>query len=164
MARPFKCRRVAFQPEVQYFKPRGILVRELDEVVLTVDEYEAIRLADLEGLYQEKAARKMNVSRQTFGNILSAAHKKIADGLINGKAIKIHGGVVEMDETRKFTCSDCKHQWDAEFGSGRPAACPECSATNIHRAPAERVFAGGRKQRSGQGGGRGKGTCGRSNE
>jgi predicted DNA-binding protein (UPF0251 family) len=67
----------------------------LEEVILALDELEAVRLADLEGLYQEDAARKMNVSRQTFGNIVNSAHKKIADVLLNAKALKIEGGAVK---------------------------------------------------------------------
>ena len=67
----------------------------LEEVNLTLDELEAIRLADLGGLYQEDAAKKMNVSRQTFGNIINSAHKKIADALLNAKALKIEGGNIE---------------------------------------------------------------------
>ena len=67
----------------------------LEEVNLTLDELEAMRLADLAGLYQEDAARKMNISRQTFGNIINSAHKKIADVLLNAKALKIEGGIVE---------------------------------------------------------------------
>ena len=67
----------------------------LEEVNLTLDELEAIRLADLGELYQEDAAKKMNVSRQTFGNIINSAHKKIADALLNAKALKIEGGNIE---------------------------------------------------------------------
>lgn len=93
MARPFKCRFVENLPPADYFKPRGIPLSELEVVNLTVDEFEAARLADYEGLYQEKAAEKMCVSRQTFGNIVEAARKKIADALVNSKAIRIEGGV-----------------------------------------------------------------------
>ena len=95
MPRPFKCRRVCGTPETDYFKPRGISLDELEEVGLTIDEFEAIRLADLDGLYQEDAAKKMNVSRQTFGNIINSAHKKVADALLNAKALKIEGGNIE---------------------------------------------------------------------
>ena len=93
MSRPFKCRCISCEPGINCFKPRGISLVGLQEVILTVDEFEAIRLADLEGLYQEPAAKKMKISRQTFGNIISSAHEKIADAIINGKAIKIAGGV-----------------------------------------------------------------------
>ena len=92
MPRPFKCRRVCGTPGADYFKPRGIPLSALQEIGLTIDEFEAIRLADLEELYQDDAANKMAISRQTFGNIVAAAHKKIADAIVNGKALKIEGG------------------------------------------------------------------------
>ena len=95
MPRPFKCRRVCGTPGTDYFKPRGIPLSDLQEIDLTIAEFEAIRLADLEELYQEDAAKKMNISRQTFGNIINSAHKKIADVLLHAKALKIEGGVVE---------------------------------------------------------------------
>ncbi len=67
----------------------------LVEINLTLDELEAIRLADFEELYQEDAAKQMNISRQTFGNIIAAAHKKVADVLLHAKALKIEGGIVK---------------------------------------------------------------------
>lgn len=85
-----KCiRHIENQPNVIYYKPAGIPLRDLTEITIELDELEAIRLADLEGLYQNKAAEQMKISRQTFGRIISSAHKKIAEALINGKAIKI---------------------------------------------------------------------------
>jgi len=96
MPRPRQCRRVAQLPLATYYKPRGVPLRTLEAVALTVDELEAIRLADLESLYQEEAARRMNVSRQTFGRVLEAAHAKVADALVNGKALSIEGGAVEV--------------------------------------------------------------------
>ena len=95
MPRPCRCRRIRCHPDTNYFKPRGIPLDSLEEVNLTLDELEAVRLADLEELYQEDAAKKMNISRQTFGNIINSAHKKIADVLLNAKALKKEGGVVE---------------------------------------------------------------------
>ena len=71
---------------------------ELDEVQITIDELEAVRLADIEQLYQADAAEKMNVSRQTFGNIIKSAHKKIAEALVLGKAIRVAGGCIEIEE------------------------------------------------------------------
>lgn len=68
----------------------------LEEINLTLDELESVRLADLEGFYQEDAAKKMNISRQTFGNIINSAHRKIADALLNAKALKIEGGAIRM--------------------------------------------------------------------
>lgn len=105
----------------------------LDEVVLLVDEFEAMRLADYEGLYQEQAAAKMRVSRQTFGRIIESAHKKIAEALIFGKAIKIEGGEYIMSDQRRFKCSYCEHLWELPYGSGRPNECPNCKNKNIHR-------------------------------
>ncbi len=110
MPRPKCCRNVCGVPDKNYFKPRGIPISQLEEVVLSLDEYEAIRLADYEELYQEEAAARMNISRQTFGRIIEAAHKKIADVLINGKALKIEGGEVAVNETES-----CGH------GKGRGA-------------------------------------------
>jgi len=95
MPRPYRCRRVRCVPDMNYFKPRGIPVDRLEEINLTLDELEAIRLADFDGLYQENAARKMNISRQTFGNIINSAHKKVADVLLHAKALKIEGGNIE---------------------------------------------------------------------
>ena len=143
MARPRNCRRVGSMPESNYFKPRGIPLSMLEEVVLTVDECEAIRLADLEDLYQEQAAEKMKVSRQTFGRIIESAHKKVADALVKGKALKIEGGEFEMAAMRKFKCSDCQHTWELPFGTGRPQDCPSCKSGNIHRAQEDRTNARG---------------------
>jgi len=89
MSRPCITRKINRKFQFTYFKPRAVPLRDLNEVSLNVCELEAIRLADLEGMYQEDAAKEMEVSRQTFGNIIISAHKKIADALINGKAIKI---------------------------------------------------------------------------
>ena len=113
MPRPFKCRRIFGSPGSDYFKPRGIPLSGLQEIGLTLDEFEAIRLADLEGLYQEDAAKKMDVSRQTFGNIIAGAHKKIADAIVNGKALKIAGGInIQMSE-------QLEPPFKGGFGQGR---------------------------------------------
>ncbi len=85
-----KChRRIGNTPGTSYFKPAGIPMIHLQEVSLEPDEVEAIRLADLEGLYHEEAASRMGISRQTFGRILEGARRKSAEALIMGKAIKI---------------------------------------------------------------------------
>ena len=95
MARPKTLRLIENIPEVTWFKPAGIQRKMLDEVSLTLDEIEAIRLADLEANYQEQVAEKMNVSRQTVGRILTSAHKKIAEALVLGKAIRLEGGTIQ---------------------------------------------------------------------
>ena len=96
MPRPRHCRRVAQLPQANYYKPRGIPLSVLEEVTLTVDEFEAIRLTDLEGFYQADAAEEMNISRQTLGRVLELAHKKIADALVHGNALLIKGGPIEI--------------------------------------------------------------------
>ncbi len=92
MPRPRKCRMVSQIPSVIYFKPRGIPMRQLAEVYLPLEGFEALRLADLEGCKHEEAAKKMNVSRQTFGRILSQARHSVAEALVHGFALRIDGG------------------------------------------------------------------------
>ncbi|MCK4588280.1 DUF134 domain-containing protein [Candidatus Woesebacteria bacterium] len=89
MPRPRKPRCLRFRPGVNFFKPVGIPLRQLDEVVLEHDEIEALKLHDVDGLDQIGAAKKMKVSQPTFGRILDSAYKKIANALIKGKAIRI---------------------------------------------------------------------------
>lgn len=154
MPRPCKFRRIGCDPAHNYFKPRGIPLIELEEVVLQLDELEAVRLADLESLYHEEAALRMKISRQTFDRILSKAHATIADAIIKGKAIKIEGGNIMTDQ-RTFQCSDCEHRWSLPYGTGRPGVCPSCQSRDIHRVPEER---GQGRGRSGKGAGKG-GRC-----
>jgi predicted DNA-binding protein (UPF0251 family) len=149
MPRPMICRRIGHQPPAGYFKPAGVPVSALEEIHLTLDELEALRLADLDGLYHEKASERMGVSRQTFGNILESARRKSADCLVNGRALRIHGGQYQMNE-RHFVCSGCRHDWAVPHGTGRPRSCPKCESPHLHRSPAER----------GCGRGRGAGRCG----
>lgn len=98
MTRPKKDRCIAYNPHGFYFKPRGIPLVDLVEVALQLDELEALRLADYEGLYHEEAALRMNISRATFGRILDGARRKVAGAIIQGQALKLespihpHGG------------------------------------------------------------------------
>ena len=151
MARPIHCRRVGCLPGSVYFKPRDVPLSILETVVLTVDEFESIRLADLEGLYQEHAAEKMGISRQTFGRIIESAHRKVAEALVQGKALKIEGGEIEMASVRKFKCRDCRHSWGLPHGTRRPGCCPTCKSGNIGRAEEDKA--------RGRVAGREKGRC-----
>jgi len=90
MPRPKKHRRVCCNPSAYYFKPRGIPVYELEEIILDHDELESLRLADLLAYSHEKAAKEMKISRATFGRIIETARKKVVDGILNGKAIRIN--------------------------------------------------------------------------
>ena len=96
--RPKKTRRVKCEPGERCFKPRCKPLSKLEGVLLTLDEYEAVRLTDVERLKQEEAARKMKVSRPTFSRIINAAHQKIGDALVNIKVIRIEGGCCEVEE------------------------------------------------------------------
>ncbi len=120
MSRPIKCRRIAYLPNITYFKPAGIPMRELEEVNLSIEEAEAIRLKDLEGLEQEQAAEKMNISRPTFQRILASARRKIADVLLNGKAIRIEGGNFEVDPRfmQEGRCCGRGARWPKCLGNG----------------------------------------------
>jgi len=139
---------------ITYFKPAGIRMAELEEVRLLVEEAEAIRLKDLEGLEQEECAQKMNISRSTFSRILDSGRQKIADALLNGKAIRIEGGNFEM-AVRRFRCLE-GHEWEVPFEtmiSDPPELCPECKTPSIMPlfAPGTGPGRGGWGRRQGRG-------------
>ncbi|HAL91791.1 MAG TPA: hypothetical protein DCM68_02045 [Verrucomicrobia bacterium] len=113
MARPVQTRKIDFVPRATFFKPAGIPRLELEEVALTLDELEAVRLADLNGLYQEMAAPKMDISRSAFARILESARRKIADALIHGKSLRLEGGPVQAGPARAGICPrdcPCRHR------------------------------------------------------
>ncbi|MCD4761169.1 DUF134 domain-containing protein [bacterium] len=89
MPRPRLRRRINFDPNITYFKPRGVPMSMLDEIQLTREEVEALRLKNIKNLDQNECAKKMKTSQSTFQRILSSAYKKITEALIKGKAIKI---------------------------------------------------------------------------
>ena len=153
MPRPLKCRAIAQDPEHRVFGPFCAGKGDAESLVMSFDEFEAIRLADVEGLYQEEAARQMQVSRQTFGNILASARKKLGEMLVLGRMLNVKGGnIMVSQEERAFGCAACGHQWSLPFGVARPAECPTCSSQNIHRMSPGGGFGGGRR-----GGGRCRG-------
>jgi predicted DNA-binding protein (UPF0251 family) len=113
MPRPRKNRWICCEPDVTFFKPRGIPLTELEEVRLKVDELEAIRLKDLEGLEQEQSAAKMGISQPTLHRILLSAHTKTADALVNGKALRIGGGdyIIKKARPRNQVHTRSSHNW-----------------------------------------------------
>jgi predicted DNA-binding protein (UPF0251 family) len=129
-------RRVAAPPRCAYFKPAGVPVSRLEEVVLSVDELEALRLADLEGLYQDDAAARMGVSRPTFARIVEASRRKVAEALVRARALRIGGGPVAFVGQRQFCCEACRHEWLLPFGTGRPEGCPSCGSEVFGRMDA----------------------------
>jgi uncharacterized protein len=126
MPRPKNIRKVFNIPEVSYFKPRGIPMNEIEEVTLTFEELEAVRLTDLEGMYQAEASEKMGISRQTLGRIVDSAHLIIADAIINGKAIKIEGGSYIFGKTNRHKCRKCKNDFILTDGLKSMNNCPKC--------------------------------------
>jgi len=133
MPRPVKLRCIAKMPQFSYFKPLGVPVHILNKVSLSVEEIEAIRLKDMEGLEQEAGAQKMCISRPTFHRILQSARKKLADALVTGKAIHIEGGNFGLPQSR-FICNEDGYKWNVPFNilaSGNPISCPNCSSMNI---------------------------------
>ena len=100
--RPKKTRWIKCEPGERCFRPQFKPLSELEGVCLTIDEFEAVRLAHVEGFKQEDAAKEMRVSRPTFSRIISSAHRKIGDALVNIKSIKIGGGSCEVLNKRRI--------------------------------------------------------------
>jgi uncharacterized protein len=129
MPRPPCCRRISGKPAAAVFKPAGIPARKLNEIILALDEFEVIRLSDMQGFYQEEAAERMGISRPTFGRIINSAHRKIAEALATGKALKIDGGPVYAEQHRALHCRACEQEWN-EYAGGS-VDCPRCHSKNV---------------------------------
>jgi uncharacterized protein len=138
MARPPKERRIEYIPEVKLFKPAGTPMRKISEISLTMEEVEAIRLKDKEGLTQEECAFKMEVSRPTFQRVLTGARGKIAEALIEGKAIRFQGGDYRLAK-RRYRCYNCGYEFERPMFHGRGRSglryrgmvCPNCGANLV---------------------------------
>jgi uncharacterized protein len=98
----------------------------LEEVTLAVDEFEALRLADLEALSHQQAAEKMKISRATFGRIIEKARQKTVDAIVNGKAILIEGGNYRTGKMLKYCCRHCKSSWQIPVVANKDKNCPRC--------------------------------------
>lgn len=132
MPRPHKKRRICIKPGFTFFRPDGVEVNESNTVVLRLDELEAMRLSNLEELYQEQGAERMQTSRATFGRILDEARKKVTEALIFGKAIHIAGGNVDVCPASGYVCTKCEHYCEAEESDA--GKCPKCGAA-LKKAP-----------------------------
>lgn len=147
MGRPFCCRRVGESPAATVYKPSGAPARPLQEILLTLDEFESLRLADLQGLYHEAAGREMSVSRATFGRILETARRKVAEALVQGKAIRIAGGPVHLGPRGGYGCPACARRGGTDptpppdrpcrrgwgRGVGRPGARSDAADASVER-------------------------------
>lgn len=124
MPRPCKCRTIGHCPPVQVFLPAGMEAPTPDDIVLRPDEFEAFRLAGLEELYHEEAAARMSISRQTFGNLLKAAQRKIASALVHGKPLRL-APVEAASGGPGAVCPRCLH-WQTPAVAGKACTCPHC--------------------------------------
>jgi predicted DNA-binding protein (UPF0251 family) len=135
MPRPRIRRRIRVMPEVTYFKPAGVPMADLGEVILSVDEYEAVRLVDFKGVGQDKAGKKMKISQPTLSRLLKSARKKLSNAIINGKAIRIQGGSYQMVQPRGRGMGRGRgfgagagmgRMGGAAMGPGGVCRCPKC--------------------------------------
>lgn len=128
MPRPVKPKLVKKKPRADYYKPRGIPLAQLEETLLRVEELEALRLVDLEGMYQEDAAREMGISRQTLQRMVTEARAKLIEAIYSGKAVRIEGGTYIVQEgAGRYRCGRCGESVSPGYGRRRRGwRCPTC--------------------------------------
>ena len=129
MARPKKNRKVHTPPLFTNFKPAGISARDLEQVILSLDEFEAIRLSDFLCMSQEEAASEMEISRPTFTRLIEVARKKMSDFLINGKNLRLEGGNVHFRQNI-LKCEACGHSFHTGFNT-EIKHCPHCGSSKL---------------------------------
>ncbi len=135
MVKPKKERKVLYPPRFYFFKPAGVPSSKLESVNLTVDEYEAIRLADIENLNHLESAKSMEISRPTFTRLLDSAHKKIGSAIVNGYAISIEGGSFVF-VNNAYRCRKCGYEWDLKIDKEKKDLkneenCPSCREYDV---------------------------------
>jgi len=129
MPRPKSNRIVHLPPLFTEFKPVGLKGQSIQQVFLTLDEFEALRLADNAGLSHEEAADEMEISRSTFSRLIEKARKKIADFIIQGKMLTIEGGNVHF-RNNIIRCEDCGYMFKTNFNETF-SECPSCHSKNL---------------------------------
>lgn len=134
MARPTKCRKVEFLPDTTYFLPSKEIPldrdkHDIEEVILNIEELEAMRLKDIKGLTQQECADEMDISRQTFQNIIDSGRKKVALALTEGKAINIRGGNYAFSFC-EFRCKSCNKTYDINYVRDKNI-CPSCNSNKV---------------------------------
>ena len=168
MPRPPLPRTICGRPGASRYKPSGIPARHLREVILGYDELEALRLADLEGLYHQEAAEHMGISRPTFGRLVSQARHKVADALFHGQSLAFEGGPVTLAPGPWHRCDDCGLEWQGPVaGDAAAVACSTCGSDEVIAGPLRPAPVpvtpgrGGAARGHGPGGGRRSGGGGR---
>jgi uncharacterized protein len=128
LARPKRLRRLACTPPSHFFHPSGTegQTASKDTVILTMDEFEALRLADLECHSQEEAAKKMGISRATFGRIVESGRSKVAKALVHGYRIEISGGAFMFGRGRHLQCPRCRRRQSRDLGEREHVDCRRC--------------------------------------
>jgi predicted DNA-binding protein (UPF0251 family) len=162
MPRPRLRRWVTSVPKATYFKPQGIPLRDLEDVCLSIEGLEALRLADLEGMTAEAAAVGMGVSRHTFGRVLTEARAAVARALVAGAALRIEGGHYEVAEDQNDEKHTLPEQTDASMQNNVGPTTP-AKEHFMRQGCATQKGQGSGQGRCGQGqgkGGRGQGQCG----
>ena len=131
MPRPKKLRNISEPPKFQKFKPAGIRSLQLKKIKLSVDEYEAVRLADYLGLDHLEASKKMQISRPTFSRLIEKARKKISIAIIEGKELIISGGNFQFEHFL-LSCNQCSKTFrHCELKDQSILKCPYCQSTDI---------------------------------
>ena len=146
MPRPQKLRNVGSPPNIYGMKPIGIRAADTEKLILNLDEYEALKLADFEGLSHKEAGEKIGVSRPTFTRLIDSAHKKISSALVEGKSLIIEGGNIHFDQFL-YICEDCGFRFLKSLEE-EVTQCPSCGSHSV-RNMANHF-------------GHGRGCCGRS--
>ena len=129
MPRPKSDRIVLEPPLFSDFKPIGVRGQDLDQILLTLDEFEAFRLADYKSLSHAEAADEMEISRSTFTRLIEKARKKIADFIIQGKLLTIEGGNIHF-RNNIIRCQNCGHMFKTNINS-IVTACPACHSKSL---------------------------------
>ena len=130
--KPRKLRNVLLPPRFVSFKPQGVALRDTETILLSIEEYEALRLADFEKLKHYEAAEKMNISRPTFTRLLESAHSKTAEAFVEGRAIRIEGGDYKLAE-HIYGCRRCGYAYNYNaVDQSKPSNCPQCSSEELY--------------------------------
>ncbi|MCB9015645.1 MAG: DUF134 domain-containing protein [Lentimicrobiaceae bacterium] len=130
MPRPKRNRRIYRPPVASGFAPFGISSGSNGSVSLLYEEYESLRLSDYEGIPQQEAADKMNISRPTYSRIYDQARQKLARALVEGLSVLIEGGNVSFDEVW-FRCKACSTAFSPPENQPKVSGCPVCRSSHI---------------------------------